>query len=265
MKSVNPIISFRLGCGRLPFIGSLLTTACWLFLVFIFSGGFQGLVQAQQCFTLSPTDGETGYQPRGNRCEGLYKSNVAGGLLVVSLLQGALDTAAGDVLSVAPSFNPQISLNIRALPLSVSTHYRMDAIIRQGDELKWPTRDVLSRIPLQTSKLGVFGWYGGENDKVLVPVRVTREGASPSQGETTLIVRSSINVTRAAWRWSPAEGNACSSYNDPKEVNVVAFSGSRLIKIPLTGIDRSLICIEVRAKESNGDWLPPLRTKIRRS
>lgn len=222
-----------------------------------------------QCSQLRSTPDGLGYKLRNNstRCEGLYESNVSGeSLQIVSLLEGPLVFGANPdiVLKVSPALNTGMNVHVRAVPVPLKTYYRMDAELQPNTVLSWPVRDVLSRIGLSSSTLGVYGWIGGENDPIFIPLRVTPGGqARQAQGNVILGVRSSVSIDRASWRWANVENNQCSVFGGWQDIGV--SGNTTLMKIPLTNVNSHYICVEVQAKERNsGSWLPPLILKIRR-
>jgi hypothetical protein len=224
-----------------------------------------------QCYPLQATPDALGYRYRSNRCEGLYNSNVSSGdgLQVVSLLAGELNFSLAPtvVLEVSPVTDFHSAINVRAVPLPIKTYYRMDATIQHGDTLLWPVADVLYRIRLPSTRLGVYGWYGAEDDKTFVPLLVSPKGTGARAGQIVLGVRPSVDINKAVnWRWSGFEGGGCSGYGAWQTTATTYSNGVNMLKIPISSINNNYFCMEVKAKEGNtGNWLPSLIVKIRRA
>src|SRR5258706_10093833 len=116
-----------------------------------------GVVAAQDtnCKGLPPLqDSQSGYQKRGDRCEGLYVSNVGSHSLT------AMSFSLGKIrFDLTPLVKLQVSapgqkepVNIRAVAIPPKTYYRMDyAGLPAGSTMVWPVRDVLLRENLSDS------------------------------------------------------------------------------------------------------------------
>ncbi len=138
--------------------------------------------------------GSFGYAPRGDRCEGLYSRQVAGGtvLYLVSLTEafGDYDPRTADTLIVEWSGAGDGALRLRAEGVRPELYYRMDAG-RPGSagSFRWPTTVLVSqRIPRRD--IGVVGWttrsLGGSAREVYVPLRIAPRGRTAPCGTPRL-------------------------------------------------------------------------------
>ena len=155
--------------------------------------GILCLAAAPQDSTPSPCDPKLippkadplAYSRRGERCEGLYVLEVAGraDLSVVGFTASAPLSAlkAEDRLHVVwPQVAGDVPIRLRAVSLRRPIYYRMDATPAAGSgRYDWPANLVV-KLSLNGSDLGIVGWVqqkvGEKPADVYVPVRV---GTSP--------------------------------------------------------------------------------------
>jgi hypothetical protein len=229
-------------------------------------------VQAASCDpVLAPFPGsDLGYASHGNRCEGFYVANVSSeSLEVVSVLQGTLlfDWKPDVVLQVsAPNFT-QGTVNVRAVAIPLKTYYRMDGTVSPEQSMQWPIEDVVFPGKLTAQRLGVYGWVGSENDKTFVPLRVTQKEGSksvPSQENTYLILRSSVDVDTVLWRYSTVQRNRCSKFGEWQEQNAAPVNAGWpvTITLPKLSVKKGDLCLEIAAKEKDNDEWLKLRMRI---
>src|SRR6266498_4812982 len=126
--------------------------------------------QDAKCKGLPPLDSQSGYQKRGDRCEGLYVANVgAHSLAAMSFSLGKIRYELNPAVRLEVSAPGQTQpVNVRAVALPPKTYYRMDAALSAGARMVWPVRDVLLKASLSDSRIGVFAWKGPESAKTLV-------------------------------------------------------------------------------------------------
>ena len=120
------------------------------------------------------------YQPRGERCEGVYVREVAGvgGFSVVAFTTPPhpFTIKRGEPLAVdwvGPGDRPTY---VRAVSLRRKLYYRMDAQRPAGSRrFDWPT-DVLAALNLRSEELGVVAWVqgrvGDSPQDIYVPLRL---------------------------------------------------------------------------------------------
>src|ERR1043166_1414631 len=95
-------------------------------------------------------DSQSGYQRRGDRCEGLYVANVgAHSLAAMSFSLGKIRFELDPAVRLQVSAPGQTqSINVRAVAIPPKTYYRMDAALPAGATMVWPVRDVLLKASL---------------------------------------------------------------------------------------------------------------------
>ena len=188
-----------------------------------------------KCDTALVRDGvdPLGYQSRRNRCEGLLDLPVAApGIAVVNFTKGAVTyplTQTAVIYLTRVSSLPA-SINVRSLPLTLSTPYQMDASLNATDSLKWEIGIVLNKIGLASSNLGVFGWTGKEDDKTFIPLR----GNDKSSSDMHLVLRAARAVTEVRWRYRPYDTNdVAGSYGAYIDASPSDYAPEAPITIPL--------------------------------
>jgi hypothetical protein len=122
-----------------------------------------------------------GYQPRGDRCEGVYARQVAGTTLFLASFTETFEKY--DLKSDAPllvrwPMRPDSGIQLRAETVRAGRYYRMDTRAAPKDSLfTWPSR-ILSSERLGRGDLGVLGWtrltIGGQRRVVYLPLAVTQ-------------------------------------------------------------------------------------------
>ena len=130
------------------------------------------------------------YGRRGERCEGLYVLEVAGSadlsLVTFSAATPAFTLNENDRLHLNwPKVPGNFPTRLRAVSLRRQVYYRMDAVRPGGtDSFEWPA-DVLVKLNLRSTELGLVGWVqqtlGEKQIDVYVPLRAGPAGA-PSKG-----------------------------------------------------------------------------------
>jgi len=201
----------------------------------------------------------TCYQKRSeNRCEGFYESNVSSGSLnIVSVTYGKFKYKLDpdEILTVSPIVNDK-AVKIRAVGIPIKTYYMMDAEVSPNTSLKWPVGDVLYPQKLKDKKVGVFGWIRNQNDKILVPLKITSKmlPAYNKSQDIYVYLRASMDIMNVSWRISNlSSNNFCSSTGKwIKSEKYKYYEGTRILcKIPADIIGP--ICIEVRAYPCDSD------------
>jgi len=122
--------------------------------------------QNPPCTGLEAVPGAMGYQHRSGsvRCEGLYRSPVAGeSLEFLSFVSRSIsyDLRTDTILIVAvPDVSQlgasEIAVRARALPLSA--YYRMDTSVASAQAIEWPLSAVINPAGLQADSIGIVGW-----------------------------------------------------------------------------------------------------------
>lgn len=226
---------------------------------------FSSSAQEPQCDSLARLKGsKSGYQSRGNRCEGLYVSNVGSrSLAALSFTLGKLkyDLASSAPLEVtAPGQTQQV--NIRAVAIPLKTYYRMDATLAPRATLSWPLTDVLAPEGLTDTRIGIFGWRGNEESGTLVPLRVTAAGAKSTSQKPLLIVRASFDAQKAKWRWATLRDGQCSAFGAWQDAIQRPVTAGWPIAIDLSSVPAGTHCFEAVAQSGSSTEWSPLKLRI---
>ncbi|HEV2986792.1 MAG TPA: hypothetical protein VG759_00010 [Candidatus Angelobacter sp.] len=231
---------------------------CW---VMVWACFYPHLSKAQErCDAVRPLPGSaSGYQQRGNRCEGLYVTDVGSQSLdVVSFTRGSpkFDLSAGGSLRVSASTQTS-PVHIRAVAIPPRTYYRMDATLARGAVLVWPVGAVLLPESLSANRIGVYGWTGAENKKTFIPVQIVPQGseaAAVPAGPALLYVQPSFDADQVKWRWAPVQKDACSVFQSWKNAIESPVDAGWPVKINLSQLPAGLNCIEVAANSQRTPW-----------
>lgn len=226
-----------------------------------FSAGAQHL----RCDGLVQLRGsKSGYQDRGNRCEGLYVSNVGSrSLAAMSFTLGRLkfDLTSPNPLEVSAPGQTQ-PVNVRAVAIPLKTYYRMDAPLAPHATLLWPLKDVLAPEGLTDSRIGIFGWRGTEGKETLVPLRLTVKGASAAPQTPTLIIQASFDTQKVKWRWGPSHDGQCSELGAWQDAIQHPVSAGWPITIELAKLPAGTHCLEAVAQSGSSTEWSPLKLRI---
>ena len=223
------------------------------------------LAEELRCEGLAPLRGsKSGYQNRGNRCEGLYVSKVGSrSLAATSFTLGRVrfDLATAKAIEVSAPGQTQ-RVNVRALAIPLKTYYRMDATLAPGATLLWPLKDVLAPEGLTDTRIGVFGWRGDENNRTLVPVRVTTAGASSKSQAPLLIIQASFDAQQVKWRWGAARGEQCSALSAWQDAIQRPVAAGWPIAIDLSALPAGTHCLEAVAQSDGSTSWSPLKLRV---
>jgi len=217
---------------------------------------------AQACTEVQPVQGANGYQARSgpDRCEGLYRSPVAGESIALLALQNgdiAFDlqndrTLVVSVPDVSRFSTSKVAVHVRALPLGL--YYRMDATVESGGSIDWPITAVIVPVKIHPDSLGVVGTIESGGNRVFVPVTIFAKGKpSPPHRSATAVFRSTVDVEQVRWRiYSPTSSSVPKYETASSHVPVRAGDPIRL-SVPLTA---SPVNLEIAVKKTNSDdWM----------
>jgi len=188
------------------------------------------------------------YAPRGNRCEGFYRSQVAAkNIDVVGLTRGKFDFKwkKNEIIELSSPFVKSKPVHVRAVGIPVKTYYRMDSQIAPGKKLKWPIEDVIFPKKLYARKIGVFGWTGSEDEKLYVPLAKT--GAE--NGNTNLYLRTSVDVDGVKWRYAHVIGGKCAPFGEWQDAPKKRYRSGKPVHIVLPPGKGDMLDVEVAAME----------------
>jgi len=137
-----------------------------------------------------------GYSLRGDRCEGLYGQDVAGGSLLtpISFTARFEDFDPAQIRHLILTW-PAVAdgrLHVRAQSRRPKLYYRMDTVREARQRhYEWPA-EVLTNLGLRRGDLGVTAWVlervGDRERAVHVPLRVGADREPEPGGEYALIV-----------------------------------------------------------------------------
>ena len=218
-----------------------------------------------RCDKLTPLQGsKTGYQKRGNRCEGVYVINIgAPSLVPKSFTLGPIryDLNATPVLEISAPGQTE-PVNIRATAIPLKTYYRLDAVLPARSVLSWPLADVLVPEGLSSSRVGVLGLKGTDKDGVLVPVRVAPKGAATTSSKPLLIIQASFDAQLVKWRWGPLHDQRCAALGQWQDAISYPVTAGWPITIDLSKLPGGTHCFEAMAQSGvSNDW-SPLKLRI---
>jgi hypothetical protein len=234
--------------------------------VFCFKTDSRGVfAQDLKCKGLPPLqDSQSGYQKRGDRCEGLYVANVGAHSLA------AMSFSLGKIrFELNPSVQLQVSapgqtqpVNVRAMALPPKTYYRMDAALPAGATLVWPVRDVLLRENLSDSRIGIFAWKGPDGAKTLIPVRVVPQGAAVRPAAPFLTIEASFDAQKVKWRSAPARNDGCQPFGPWQDAIQRPVTASWPIAIDLKELPAGVHCLETAVQSGGSTTWETLKLRL---
>lgn len=182
------------------------------------------------------------YQPRSDRCEGIYIGQVSGSTLeIVSFTSAFADYSleSENALFVAwPSFGSE-DVHLRGRSLEPKIYYRMDSVRPAGSaSYRWPV-EILASLRIHKRLLGVVGTIqrqvGSRKRSVLVPLRIAQGEHAPAPGPYKLLARPSVEleevyVTLAALN---ADGKVRVYLMDDKALEFGFYPAERVFDVPL--------------------------------
>lgn len=199
--------------------------------------------------TISPvTIPAVAYAPRGNRCEGFYRSQVAAKTIdVVGLTSGTFDFEwkKDEIIQLSSPFVRKSPVHVRAVGIPVKTYYRMDSQIYPGESLKWPVADVIFPRKLYAGRIGVFGWTGTEEEMLYVPLAKT----GTENGKTHLYLRTSVDVDGIMWRYSHIISGKSTPFGKWQNAPKTRYSGGDPIHIVLPPGNGEMLEVDIAAME----------------
>ena len=211
---------------------------------------------------------EVAYRPRGDRCEGLYVQEVAGGTLQIVSLTASFKTYKFEkdkpLLLEWPVVG-DAQVQVRASSLKRKLYYRMDMLRSQKPPgYTWPS-DVLSRLQLGRDEIGLLAWtdqpVAGGKRRTYLPLRVTPQGSPtpPDVESYTVVLMSSVGLQAVYVTLCPVDSDGKPAKPIRKDSKLVGYHpAERPILLPilfseLTGAPSGLYSLSVGAEASNGD------------
>lgn len=221
--------------------------------------------QDTNCKGLPPLqDSQSGYQKRGDRCEGLYVANVGShSLTAMSFSLGKIRYDLNPLVKLEVSAPGQKEpVNIRAVAIPPKTYYRMDAVLPAGETKVWPVRDVLLPENLSDSRIGIFGWKGSETAKTLVPLRVVPQDKPVTPAPPFLTIEASFDAQVVKWRWAPAQKDGCQAFGPWQNAIEHPVTASWPIAINLAALPPGVHCLETAAQSGGSTTWETLKLRL---
>jgi hypothetical protein len=127
------------------------------------------------------------YQFRGDRCEGIYASDVSGQALWLASFTERFDAYAFNYepLSVQWTAPGGAAVSLRGHGIRQGLYYRMDSQRPAGSHAYEWNSELLAVREIGRPDLGIIAWTEGEGGTdLLVPVRVSQGESGPAEGRT---------------------------------------------------------------------------------
>lgn len=129
-----------------------------------------------------PSGDTFGYRLRGERCEGRYIENVGSASLIIASLTSYFEEYDYDMdkdLVINWTSPVTEDIQLRAIGTRPRLFYRMDTVVKSGDNsFRWPT-ELLSGLEIMRTDIGVLGWtqyvIGGAKKKIYLPLRIRQK------------------------------------------------------------------------------------------
>jgi hypothetical protein len=160
----------------------------------------------------------------------------------------------------APGQNELV--NIRAVAIPPKTYYRMDAPLPAGATMVWPVRDVLMRVKLSDSMIGIFGWKGPETAKTLVPLRIVAQDKVVAPAPPLLTIEASFDAQVVKWRSAPAQNDGCKASGPWQNAIEHPVNASWPIAIKLAALPPGVHCLEVVAQSGGSTAWETLKLRL---
>ena len=195
--------------------------------------------------TPSRTDPLT-YSRRGERCEGVYFVPVSGSadLSLVAFTEpvGVFRPGPQERFFLHWAAAPAArSVHVRAVSVKKGVYYRMD-VVRPGgsDRLEWPA-DVVARLNLTSSDLGLTAWVeqaiGGRAQNVYVPLTVATSAAAVSKRQYVALVVPGSEVSELYLSVSAVGGDGRDEKFITRDAPLKGFyPAERPIAVPVSGL-----------------------------
>lgn len=204
-----------------------------IFSIVLISNLYLSALSAQCDPNLEAADNSTlRYQPRGNRCEGFYRSKVsAASLELIACTQGdfRFKNEAGEIITLSlPSAGKQ-SVQVRAQGIPINLYYRMDASLQGSQSLNWEVSPVLLK-DTRTSRaynLGLLAFTGEGNQKVYYPVSSQSKLLPKAAGQDSLVLQFMGTARLASFKYQLDQ--------EPLKPLTGSFPDGRPIRLKLSG------------------------------
>ncbi len=204
-----------------------------IFLIVLISNLYLSFLSAQCDPKLEAADNSTlRYQPRGNRCEGFYRSKVsAASLELIACTRGdfRFKNEAGEIITLSlPSAGKQ-SVQVRAQGIPINLYYRMDASLQGSQSLNWEVAPILLKdaCTARAYNLGLLAFVGEGNQRVYYPVSSQSRLLPQAEGQDSLVLQFMGTARLASFKYQLDQA--------PLKPLTGSFPDGRPIRLKLSG------------------------------
>lgn len=171
----------------------------------------------------------------------------------------ALD--AREIIDLSAPLSRNQPVAIRAVGVPLKTYYRLDALLQPGETLSWPVNAVLLPQAIASSKIGVFGWIGAEQQKTYIPVRAAAAlQPGVDDGQIRLSLRASAAISHVRWRTGDIVNGVSSGLSAWQAAPKATYRPGEPIVILLPDSVSGELYVEVAAQNQHGEWITPTTT-----
>ncbi len=212
------------------------------------------------------SDNPMAYQPRQDRCEGLYRLKVNSDKILIKSWTARFedfDPAAPQPLELSWSVPPGVDepVHLRATALKAHTFYRMDTqLAGTATPWSWPTT-LLSQLRLGRTDLGVLGWTptaasACEDEVVYLPLEIRQKEAAPPAEYRVALVPGE-RLLEVDWSLSPleADGQEGARLADEQELGYGYYPAAQptVFDVPAPSAP-GLYVLNLRAHLRSNEW-----------
>ena len=212
------------------------------------------------------SDNPMAYQPRQDRCEGLYRLKVNSDKILIKSWTARFedfDPAAPQPLELSWSVPPGTDepVHLRATALKAHTFYRMDTRLADtATPWSWPT-SLLGQLRLGRTDLGVLGWTSTEasacDDKIVyLPLEIRQKESAPSAEYRVALVPGE-RLQEVDWSLAPllASGSEGGRLGDEKELGYGYYPAAlpTVFTVPAPP-EPGLYVLNLRAHLRSNEW-----------
>lgn len=176
-------------------------------LMFFIAFAYAPIAYAQCDPNIEPSSSSSlRYQPRGNRCEGFYRSKVGSAsleLISCTLGEFRFKNEASEVITLSLPATTKQAVKVRAQGIPLNLYYRMDASLEAGKPLNWEPAAILLRDPITSRdyNIGLLAFQGEGVQQVFFPVASQSKLLAKSSVKDSLILQFMGSARMASFKW----------------------------------------------------------------
>jgi len=199
------------------------------------------------------------YEMRGDRCEGLYRSEKSsrGSFLVASLtsVTDGLQVARGASAEISWRGNKTDDIHLRAYSLARHIYFQMDTMVK-GGRYRWPM-DSAAAWGLTRGTIGVIAELSqppGASEQTALYLPVAIGGGSAESATYTLTILPAVELTEVFLTVIPIlpNGQLGKPLQKAKPLEYGYYPAERSVAIPLGRLEAGLHYVEVSAQLAPG-------------